>query len=57
MTVIETGLAAGERIVLTGQLMVMPGGKVAVQGDNDPAAAPTKTAESSTHNETEGSRS
>jgi multidrug efflux system membrane fusion protein len=57
MTVIETGLAAGERIVLTGQLMVMPGGKVAVQGDNAPAAVPTKTAESSTHNETEGSRS
>jgi multidrug efflux system membrane fusion protein len=57
MTVIENGLAAGERIVLTGQLMVMPGGKVHVAGENVPSPAPTKTAETSSKNETEGTRS
>jgi len=55
--VIEQGLAPGERIVLTGQLMIMPGGKVAVAGDTAPATAPTKMAESSAKTETEGSRS
>jgi multidrug efflux system membrane fusion protein len=57
MTVVEHGLSAGERIVLTGQLMVMPGGKVHVMGENAPATAPTKIADSKPNNETEGSRS
>jgi multidrug efflux system membrane fusion protein len=57
MTVIESGLSAGERIVLTGQLLVMPGGKVNVVGGNAPGAAPTKTASLNAKNETEGSRS
>jgi hypothetical protein len=35
----------------------MPGGKVHVAGENVPRPAPTKTAESSSKNETEGSRS
>jgi multidrug efflux system membrane fusion protein len=57
MTVIDSGLSAGERIVLTGQLMVMPGGKVNVVPENAPSAPPTKTAQSDSKNETEGSRS
>jgi multidrug efflux system membrane fusion protein len=41
--VVSKGLAAGERVVLTGQLTVQPGGKVHVQEDgpaNPPGGAP-----------------
>ncbi len=59
MTVIENGLSAGEHIVLTGQLLIMPGAKVNVVGGSAPTSAPTKMADSNANakNETEGSRS
>ena len=44
--VIESGVARGERVVVTGQLMVNPGAKVQVVGDTPggPASAPTQSA-------------
>lgn len=59
MTVIENGLSAGEQIVLTGQLLIMPGAKVNVVGGSAPTSAPTKMADSNANakTETEGSRS
>jgi multidrug efflux system membrane fusion protein len=38
--VITKGLAAGERVVLAGHLLVRPGGKVQVQGASAPAPGP-----------------
>jgi multidrug efflux system membrane fusion protein len=58
LVMIEKGLDAGERVIVTGQLAVTPGGKVHVE-EPLPAGGPTKTASSDQSNksETEGSRS
>jgi hypothetical protein len=40
LVVITKGLAAGERVVLAGHLLVRPGGKVQVQGASAPAPGP-----------------
>jgi multidrug efflux system membrane fusion protein len=41
MVVVESGLNAGDQVVLTGQLMIMPGGKVMVtNGPGGPPGAP-----------------
>jgi hypothetical protein len=39
--VIEDGVKAGERVVVTGQLGVTPGGKVRIVQPSEPANAPS----------------
>ena len=40
LVVVSSGLAAGERVVVTGQMMLMPGAKVAVIAPAAPSGAP-----------------
>jgi len=44
--VVTEGIAANERIVLAGQMLIRPGGKVRIEGNGPPSAAPGANADS-----------
>lgn len=46
LIVVEKGVAAGEKVVVNGQLGVTPGGKVAIQQPENPAATATDASKS-----------
>jgi len=43
--VVTEGVAANDRIVLAGQMLIRPGGKVRIEGDGAPSAAPGSNAD------------